>query len=167
MPTTVGRKSVKLYHEEGSAAARSYLRESFADWLGHSNPSMRGNAANTLAALDTYIAADNADDRQFVGFGEKVVLKLPSGTIRTRVDVIATRQQQLSGRAVFWDGQTISLDEARVIAYPYARALEIMYPDETMSDICVWQVRRGTLHLVSFADALARASDADTVLARL
>jgi hypothetical protein len=167
MPTTVGRKAVQTFHEEGTGPARAYLTNSFAKWLVHTSASMRGNATNTIRALDTYISADTADGRTFVGRGEKIVLSLPSGTITTRVDVVTTQQNELSGRAVFWDGQPITLDEAQVIAYPYAEALQRMYPNETISDICVWQVRRGTLHVVSMSAALARAGDADAVLARL
>jgi hypothetical protein len=117
---------------------------------------MRGNANNTIKALDTYIDADVLDRRAFVGPGENVLLRLPSGTITTKVDVVTTQQQELSGRAVFWDGQPITLDEAQVIAYPYAVALQRMYPNETVADICIWQVRRGNLHVVTASEALAR-----------
>jgi hypothetical protein len=167
MPTTVGRKAVRTFHDEGASAARTYLTESLVTWFGHSSPSMRGNANNTVAALDTYISADTKDGRAYVGRGQNVVLILPSGTIKTKVDVITTRRKELSGRAVFWDGQPISINEAQVIAYPYAEALQRMYPNETISDICVWQVRRGTLHVVPMSAALARATEADAVLARL
>jgi len=167
MPTTVARKSVRIFHQKGSAEARTYLTSSFAGWLNHSHPAMRTNATNTIGALDTYISADAADGRAFVGFGEYVIVKLPSGTIKTKVDVVTTRQKVLSGRAVFWDGKPITLDQAQVIAYPYAVAARTLYPNEPVSDICVWQVRRGTLHVVSMTNALARANDADEVLARL
>jgi hypothetical protein len=167
MPTTVGRKAVQLFHAEGAVAARTYLGDKLEDWLGHTNPSMRGNATNTLRALDTYISADSLDSRAFVGHGANVVLSLPSGTVKTRVDVVMTRERELSGRAVFWDGEPITLNDAAVIAYPYAQALQLMYPDETITDICVWQVRRGNLHVVPVAEALARAGEADAVLARL
>ena len=167
MPTTVGRKAVRIFHEEGCRPARSYLTGKFATWLSHTNPSMRGNATNTIQALDTYIRADELDGRAFVGRGEKVTVGLLSGTITARVDVVMTGNKELSGRAIFWDGQPISVNQAHVIAYPYAEALQRMYPSETISDICVWQVRRGTLHTVSMSDALARAAEADEVLARL
>jgi hypothetical protein len=167
MPTTVGRRAVQTFHTEGAAAARAYLGDKLEDWLNHANPSMRGNATNTVKALDTYISADALDGRAFVGHGENVVLTLPSGRIKTRVDVVMTDQQELSGRAVFWDGQPITVNEAHVIAYPYAEALQRMYPNETITDICVWQVRRNNLFVVPVADALARASEADAVLARL
>jgi hypothetical protein len=143
------------------------MRAKFAAWLSHSNPSMRGNAANTIAALDTYIGADALDARKFVGFGESVMVRMPSGTVKTKLDVVVSKDNELSGRVVFWDGATISTNEARVIAYPYAKALERMYPDEKISDICVWQVRRNNLHLVPLAEALSREADADAVLARL
>jgi hypothetical protein len=167
MPTTVGRKAVQLFHSEGAVAARTYLGDKLEDWLSHTNPSMRGNATNTLRALDTYISADAVDSRAFVGHGANVVLSLPSGTVKTRVDVVMTRERELSGRAVFWDGEPITLNDAAVIAYPYAQALQLMYPDETITDICVWQVRRGNLHVVPVAEALAHAGEADAVLARL
>lgn len=167
MPTTVGRRAVQTFHVEGAAAARAYLGDKLEDWLNHANPSMRGNATNTVKALDTYISADALDGRAFVGHGETVVLSLPSGKVKTRVDVVMTRQRELSGRAVFWDGQPITVNEAHVIAYPYAEALQRMYPNETITDICVWQVRRNNLFVVPVADALARASEADAVLARL
>ncbi|MFI4992107.1 MAG: hypothetical protein ACHQCH_00630 [Solirubrobacterales bacterium] len=54
-----------------------------------------------------------------------------------------------------------------MIAYPYAEALQRMYPSETVSDICIWQVRKRNLYVVPLADALARANEADAVLARL
>jgi hypothetical protein len=167
MPTTVGRRAVQTYHAEGAAPARAYLNEKFQTWLSHTSKSMRGNATNTIKALGTYIDADVVDGCVFVGPGVKVVLRLPSGTIATKVDVVTTRQGALSGRAVFWDGQPITLDEAQVIAYPYAVALQRMYPNETVADICVWQVRRDNLYVVGASEALARAGDADTVLARL
>ena len=86
MPTTVGRKAVQLFHSEGAVAARTYLGDKLED--GEStNPNMRGNATNTLRALDTYISADAVDSRAFVGHGANVVLSLPSGTVKTRVDV--------------------------------------------------------------------------------
>ena len=156
-----------MFHSEGAVAARTYLGDKLEDWLSHTNPSMRGNATNTLRALDTYISADAVDSRAFVGHGANVVLSLPSGTVKTRVDVVMTRERELSGRAVFWDGEPITLNDAAVIAYPYAQALQLMYPDETITDICVWQVRRGNLHVVPVAEALAHAGEADAVLARL
>lgn len=128
---------------------------------------MRTNATNTINALDTYINANRADSRAYVGLGTYVHLSLTHGTVKTKVDVVVKRQSELSGRAVFWDGLPISIDEAEVIAYPYALALQAMYPNEPISDICIWQVRRGTLHLVSMSEALARANDADAVLSRL
>ncbi|HEV2945202.1 MAG TPA: hypothetical protein VGX26_08820 [Solirubrobacteraceae bacterium] len=155
MPTTVGRKAVQTFHESGAAAARTYLGDKLEDWLGHTNPSMRGNATNTLRALDTYISAHALDGRAFVGHGANVVLSLPSGSVKTRVDVVMTRERELSGRAVFWDGDPITLNEAPVIAYPYAVALQRLYPDETITDICVWQVRRGNLFVVPVMEALA------------
>jgi hypothetical protein len=167
MPSSVGRKSVRVFHAQGPQAARSYMTTSFAGWLTHKNPSMRGNATNTINALDTYISADGADNRAYVGLGTYVLLSLTHGTVKTKVDVVVKRHKELSGRAVFWDGLPISINEAEVIAYPYAVALQTMYPNEPLSDICVWQVRRGTLHLVSVSAALARANDADVVLSRL
>jgi hypothetical protein len=166
-PTTVGRKAVRVFHEQGAGPARTYLTGSLATWLAHANKSMQGNARNTVAALETYIAADAADGRTFVGLGQKVVLTMPSGTIAVKVDVVTERSKELSGRAIFWDGQPITINEAEVIAYAYAAALQRMYPNEIVSDVCVWQVRRGTLHTVPLAAALARATDADAVLARL
>jgi len=167
MPTTVARKAVRTFHVDGATAARAYLGEKLAGWLVHNHPSMRGNATNTLRALDTYISADAQDHRAFVGHGEYVTVHLPSGTVKTKVDVVMTRQETLSGRAVFWDGKPITLNDAQVIAYPYAEALRSMYPGETISDICVWQVRRENLHVVPVAEALARAAEADAILARL
>jgi hypothetical protein len=167
MPTTVGRKAVRVFHMQGTAAARTYLGEKLEDWLSHTNASMRGNATNTINALNTYISADALDARAFVGHGENVIVTLPSGHIKTRVDVVTTSEQGLSGRAVFWDGTPITLDEAQVIAYPYAEAMRTMYPNEAITDVCVWQVRRSTLFVVPLEEALARASEADAVLARL
>jgi hypothetical protein len=158
---------VQTFHVRGAAAARTYLGEKLEEWLAHRNASMRGNATNTLNALDTYISADAVDGRAFVGPGETVVLTLPNGHIKTRVDVVMTRERELSGRAVFWDGKPITLNEAQVIAYPYAEAMRSMYPNETIADICVWQVRRSTLFVVPLEQALARAGEADAVLARL
>ena len=77
-----------------------------------------------------------------------------------------TRERELSGRAVFWDGEPITLNDAAVIAYPYAQALQLMYPDETITDICVWQVRRGNLHVVPVAEALAHAGARPTPCSR-
>jgi hypothetical protein len=77
MPTTVGRKAVRTYHAEGAAPARAYLAEKFRTWLSHTSKSMRGNANNTIKALDTYIDADVLDRRAFVGPGENVVTGSP------------------------------------------------------------------------------------------
>jgi hypothetical protein len=166
-PTTVARAAVRRVHTAGAASARTYLRGALARELGHTNPSMRGNAQNTIDGLEHYIAADLADGRTFRQFGSPVTVAMPSGSVRTKVDVVVESSSQLSGRAVYWDGPTISPAQSEVIAYPFAEAIRVMFPNSTITDICVWQARRDNIHRVPFSTALARRARADAVLARL
>ena len=167
-PTTVARAAVRRFHQSGSAAARAYLNQALARELNHSNPSMQGNARNTVNGLGHYITADAGDGRTFQEFGATVNIALPSGTVRTKVDVVTVdRNGDLAGRAVFWDGAPISPIDAEAIAYPYAEAMRVMFPGATITDICVWQARRDTMHSVSLQVALGKAAAADTALARL
>jgi hypothetical protein len=92
---------------------------------------------------------------------------MPSGRVRTQIDALVNSATgEISGRAVYWDGGQISADEASVIAYPYAVALQMLYPEEKISDVCVWQTRRNNIHLVPLGEALAQAARANGVLAR-
>ena len=166
-PTTVARTAVRHFHVSGPATAHGYLTGVLSRELGHTHPSTRSNAANTVAGLGHYIAADAADGRVFVIFPSFVLVKMPSGTVKTKIDVVTQGKTGLAARAVFWDGPDISADEAEVIAYPYAVALQTLYPNQTLACVCVWQTRRNSMYEVPLATALARAGAADAVLARL
>lgn len=167
-PTSVARAAVRRFHTNGPVNAREYLRQVLAGELVHRHPSMRTNTENTVQGLEHYISADTGDGREFTGFCPSTGVVMPSGTVRTQVDaVVNSATGAISGRAVFWDGGEISADEATVIAYPYAVALQSLYPEETVSDICVWQARRNNLHLVPIGEALSQAARADAVLSRL
>lgn len=167
-PTSVARAAVRRFHRNGMSNAREYLRQVLAGELVHRHPSMRTNAENTVQGLENYIAADAGDGREFTGFCPSTTVTMPSGTVRTQVDALVNSASgELSGRAVFWDGGEISADDATVIAYPYAVALQSLYPEETISDVCVWQARRNNMHLVPLGEALGQAARADAALARL
>jgi len=73
---TVAKHAVRVMHQSGPQSARAYLRSKLQGELNHSNPSMRGNATNTMQALENYIAADAADGKTFVGFGHPVICQL-------------------------------------------------------------------------------------------
>jgi hypothetical protein len=129
---------------------------------------MRGNAANVVQALEHYIAADLADSRSFLEFGTMQTIQMPSGSVRTKLQVVVEdAAAALAGRAIYWDAPRISVAEAEVIAYPYAEAMQLQYPARTISEICVWQLRRGDIHAVPLAKALGKRAQADSVLSRL
>jgi hypothetical protein len=158
---------VRQFHTSGAGAARTYLAQALARELTHAHAATRSNAVNTVAGLDHYIAADACDGRSFVTFGRSVPITLPSGTVTTKIDVIARGPGGLAARAIFWDGLGIGRQEAEVIAFPYAAALQSLYPGRTLDCVCVWQARRNAIYEVSMSTALARVSAADAVLAGL
>jgi hypothetical protein len=166
-PTTVARAAVREFHRSGAAAARGYLAQALARELAHTHASTRANAVNTVAGLDHYIAADTSDGRSFVMFGGSVPIALPSGTVTTKIDVIVQGSAGLAARAIFWDGLGIGPQEAEVIAFPYAVALQTLCPGQSLDCVCVWQARRNAMHEVAVSTALSRAGAADAVLAGL
>lgn len=167
-PATVARTAVRRFHDSGAAAARTYLRNALSAELQHSNASMQGNARNTVNGLENYITADTADGRAFVRRDAKVDVTLPSGVVRTTVDVVVEDANgDLSGRAIYWDGGPISPVQAEVIAYPYADVMAALFPGRTITDICVWQARRDNIHSIPFQTAISNAAAADAVLANL
>lgn len=166
-PTTVGRTAVRRVHDTSSAAARHYLNQILAGELSHQHAATRTKAENTVAGLETYIGADRADGRTFEDFGRPIPVTMASGVVKTTVDVIVSGPDGLAGRAIFWDGPAASLADAEAIAYPFAEAMQIMFPNENITDICVWQVRRGNIHSIPLQTALARRAQADIALARL
>lgn len=167
-PTTVARAAVRRFHRSGASSAREYLLEALSAELVHTHPSMRTNAQNTVQGLEHYIEADAVDGRTFSGFCPSVPVTMTSGTVRTQVDaLVVSATGEIAGRAVYWDGGNISEAQAPIIAYPYAVALQTLYPENTVSDVCVWQARRNNIHLVPVEEALAERARVDAALARL
>jgi hypothetical protein len=165
--TTVGRAAVRRYHQSGAPAATAYLTNVLARELAHPNASMQTNARNTVDGLASYIAADLADGRTFKQFGDRVNVQMPSGVVRTAIDVVVASPTGLTARAVYWDGLHISAAQAATIAYPFAVALQQLFPNDSPELVEVWQVRRNETHGVTVSTALAQAGAADAILAGL
>jgi hypothetical protein len=141
VPVTVARKAVSIYHEEGPAAARAYLRSSKVGvWANHTNPSMATSNSNVLSGFEAYVATDNADGRPARGLALRTVLDWPAGPLLVRIDVVL----RLAARALFWDGPDLTEAQAPLVAAPYAAALEQLHPEASLTAIGVWQARRQT-----------------------
>lgn len=161
VPVTVARKAVALYHEEGAARARGYLRSSkVGQWAGHTNPSMATSNSNVLSGLDAYIAADVADGRPVAELTRNTVLTWPAGPLKVRLDVTLADGGGLAARAVLWDGPDLNEAQASVIAAPYAASLAHLHPEASLTAIGIWQARRQTYIEVPIAEALAQVRPA-------
>jgi hypothetical protein len=156
VPVTVARKAISVYHEEGAAPARSYLRASKVGiWASHTNPSMATSNSNVLAGFEAYVAADLADGRPARGLARNAVLSWPAGPLRVRIDVVLGDGNGLSGRALLWDAPDLTEAQAPLIAAPYAAALEQLHPEASLTAIGIWQARRQTHIEVPIETALA------------
>jgi hypothetical protein len=145
VPVTVARKAVSIYHEEGPAAARAYLRASKVGvWANHTNPSMATSNSNVLSGFEAYVASDSADGRPARGLALRTVLDWPAGPLLVRIDVVLGDGNGLAARALFWDGPDLTEAQAPLIAAPYAAALEQLHPEASLTAIGVWQARRQT-----------------------
>jgi hypothetical protein len=166
-PTTVARAAVGVYHRQGAASARRYLHGKMKAWLNHANPSMAGNARNTVDGLDYYIASDGEDGRPMLELARKTVVVLPSGSIDVRIDVFLGDASGVAGRVVLWDGPDFHPDVAPVMAAAYAKALLSLYPERAATTLGIWQARRGRVAEVDVSAALAQLPAADAVLSQL
>jgi len=155
VPVTVARKAVSLYHEEGAATARAYLRSSkVAQWASHTNASMATSNSNVISGFDAYVAADRRDGRGVRELSRKAVLPWPAGPLAVRIDVVLGDGNGIAARALFWDGPDLTESQAPLIAAPYASALEQLYPEALLTSIGVWQARRQTRFEVPVESAL-------------
>jgi hypothetical protein len=164
VPVTVARKAVSLYHEEGVAPARSYLRASKVGiWANHTNPSMATSNSNVLTGFEAYMAADAADGRPVRGLARSAVLAWPAGPLKVRIDVVLGDGNGLAARALLWDAPDLTESQAPLIAAPYAAAFEQLHPEASLTAIGIWQARRQTHIEVPIETALGEVRAAQSL----
>jgi hypothetical protein len=168
-PTACARAAVRLLHSQGdAAAAKLYLGQSkVGEWTNHTNASMASGARAVVDGFDWYVAQDAADGRSMETLDAKSLVVMPAGPVEARLDVVLEDGDELAGRVVLWDGPNFSVDMPPVMAYPFARALQNLYPGRTFTTVGIWQGRRQRLVEVPFPEAIARAAAANGILERM
>lgn len=167
-PTTCARGAVRLLHTEGAIVARTYLAQSkVGEWTGHGNRSMASGANAVIDGFNWYIANDAADGRAFRALDQEADISLPTGPVTARLDVVLDDGTDVAGRVVLWDGPDFDDAIAPVMAYPFADALQQLFPATTVTTIGIWQARRQRRAEIPYAAAIAQAAAADAILARL
>lgn len=168
LPTTVARRAVRVFHDQGAAAAIGYASGSkLAEWANHTNPSMASNAQNTLNGIVEYTKAAAADQRSVIDLDQRTVVNLASGPVEVSIDVVLDDAGDVAGRVVMWDGPDFHPDDAPLIAAVYSQALQQLYRERTVTSIGLWQGRRQTRIDVPFRDAQAQLTRADRIRADL
>jgi hypothetical protein len=168
LPTTIARRAVRVFHEDGATAAIAYVSESkLGEWANHTNPSMASGARNTINGVVEYTKAATADGRKMVDLNRKTVVKLKSGPVKVSIDVVLADGDDIAGRVVMWDGPDFESEDAPLIAAVYAQGLQQLYPKRTITSIGVWQGRRQSRAEVTFRDAQAQLKKASRILGDL
>jgi len=168
LPTTIARKAIRTYHEEGEAAAIEYVRQSkLTPWSGSRHRSLASSASNVIDGISAYFTADQADGRPVIGLGREVVVPLRSGPVKARLDAILEGSNGLVGRVVLWDGPDFTVVQAPLIASAYSEAMRQLFPEKKIESICVWQGRRQTREEIAFRTAQAQLRRADEIAATL
>jgi hypothetical protein len=168
VPTTCARAAVRMLHTTGATPAKLYLGNSkVGAWTGHSNASMASGAQAVVAGLDWYARMDAADGRPMTALDQRTIIRLPSGTISARIDVVLEDGNDLAGRVVLWDGPDFRVDSAPTIACAFAHAMSAAYVGRHITTIGVWQARRQRAVEVPHADAIAATATASAVLAAM
>lgn len=164
LPTTIARRAVRAFHDDGAAAAIRYAAESkLGEWANHTNPSMASNAQNTINGVVEYTRAAAADGRKVIGLDRKTVVVWDSGPVEVKIDVVLADGDGVAGRVVMWDGPDFETDDAPLIAAVYAQALQQLYPNKKVTSIGVWQGRRQSRAEVSFEEAQAELAKAKRI----
>lgn len=168
LPTTIARRSVRAFHDDGAAAAIAYVSGSkLGEWASHTNPSMASGAQNTINGVVEYTKAAAADGRKMVDLDPKTVVNLKSGPVEVSIDVVLADGNDIAGRIVMWDGPDFASEDAPLIAAVYSQGLQQLYPKRNITSIGVWQGRRQTRAEVAFRDAQAQLKKASRILGDL
>ncbi len=117
--------------------------------------------SNLLRGFQWYVRQDGADGRAVRTLGHKAIVDVGGGELRATVDVVLDDGEGIAGRAVLWDGPDFADEDAPLIAYPFAAALQASFAGRTLTTIGVWQGRRQHAVEVSAFEALGRKADAD------
>ena len=169
VPTTCARAAVRLLHNTGPDQAKSYLAASkVGEWTGHAHPSLASSATAVVNGFDWYAGRDAADGRATSTLDPAVLVNLPGGQIKVRLDVVLADGEDLAARAVLSELlPTLNEATAPVMACAFAHALEALYPGRTFTTVGVWQARRQQFVEVSFHAAIAQTAAASAILASM
>jgi hypothetical protein len=168
VPTTCARAAVRMLHNAGAEAAKTYLANSkVGEWTGHSHRSLASSASAVVDGFDWYAGRNAADGRAMRALDNEALITLPAGQVSVRLDVVLNDGSDVAGRVVLWDAPDFTEGEAPVIACAFAHALQVLYPGRSFTTVGVWQARRQRLVEVLHATALAATAAASTILASM
>lgn len=173
-PAAIRTRAVAIYHEEGHAAALSYL--------GGQRPGVKGLATGyfgpggkaagwgrqTRRSLDRYFDYDRREGQLYAELSLKEDVALGTHFIGAFVDVVLFHPQGYLGRVLSWDQAGVpTLEAADLVAAPAAMLIEQEMGEGTCAVVAVWDLPNKRQYEIDGQQALGTASQLKALMNRI
>jgi hypothetical protein len=161
-------KAVRVFHQEGSAAARAYLENTFATstWTGGGNAT---KARIAKQSVHNYIRRASTDPRTVALGDTRATVTIAGHQVAAGCDVVLLDDGGYEGRVCIWAVQSraMTIDELALLACPIVLALGNELGDDLVLGVDVWSLRADTTQRVTADRARAALPNLNTLIRRI